>query len=209
MKMVGVPAGRRMTVCRGGGGQIVVFSPLPCSDENVAKIRDIGEPAAFIVPSRFHDSFFDDYFERFPKSVFLAGKAAIRDHPRWRLVELMASRSELAGFDMVEVEGMPSVQEYVFLHRSSRSLIIADLFFNVSMSNGWLAGFLQKLKDIGGRPRPSRLWRAMIRDTRRFEGSLRRVVELDFERVIPGHGEIIESNAKQVFREAFSNWLKV
>jgi len=48
----------------------------------------------------------------------------------------------------------------------------------------------------------------MIRDARRFEGSLRRVVELDFERVIPGHGEIIESNAKQVFREAFSNWLK-
>ena len=95
MKMAGVPAGRRMTVCRGGGGQIVVFSPLPCSDENVAKIRDIGEPAAFIVPSRFHDSFFDDYFERFPKSVFLAGKAAIRDHPRWRLVELMASRPEL------------------------------------------------------------------------------------------------------------------
>jgi hypothetical protein len=101
MKMAGIPAGRRMTACRGDGGQIVVFSPLPCSDENVAKIRDIGEPAAFIVPSRFHDNFFDDYFERFPKSVFLAGKAAIRDHPRWRLVELMASRPELAGFDMV------------------------------------------------------------------------------------------------------------
>jgi hypothetical protein len=109
---------------------------------------------------------------------------------------------------LVEVEGMPSVQEYVFLHRASRSLIIADLFLNVSMSNGWLAGFLQKLKDIGGRPGPSRLRRAMIRDARRFEGSLRRVVELDFERVMPGHGEIIESNAKQVFREAFSNWLK-
>ena len=207
MNMVGIPAGRRLTVCKDGVGQITVFSPLPCSDENVAKLRRIGEPTAFVIPSRFHDNFYEDYMGRFPRSAFLADKAVLGDHPRWRLMNLSPSRPELAGFDMVAIDGMPNVQEHVFCHRATRTLIVADLFFNVSLPAGGLAWCLGKLAGIGGRPKPSRLWRAMIRDRSNFRRSLCQIMELDFERIIPGHGELIESNAKQVLGDAFSNWL--
>ncbi len=207
MNMVGIPAGRRLTVCKEGAGKITVFSPLPCSDENVAKLRSIGEPTAFVIPSRFHDNFYEDYMGRFPGSAFLAGNSVLVDHPKWRLTDLSPSRRELAGFDMVAVDGMPNVQEHVFCHRATRTLIVADLFFNVSLPAGGLAWLMAKLTDIGGRPRPSRLWRMMIRDRASFRRSLSQILDLDFERIIPGHGELIERNAKQVLGDAFSSWL--
>ncbi len=207
MRMVGIPAGRRMALARGTDGQIVVFSPLPISEQRVSELRAFGEPAAFVMPSRFHERFFSDYFDRFPNSVFLAGKASLSDHPKWRLTELSFSRQELAGFDMVKVEGMPLVQEHVFFQRATRTLIIADLLFNIRYTGGWLDGVLLKMAGMKGGPGPSRLWRTTIKHRGEFVSSLERIRELDFDRIIPGHGEIIETGGKQIFDRAFSPWL--
>src|SRR3954463_2503148 len=85
MRMAGLPVGRRVAVARGTGGQMVVFSPLPVSDAAVAELREWGEPAAFVIPSRFHEKFFSDYFVPFRRSLFLASPASMADHPEWRL----------------------------------------------------------------------------------------------------------------------------
>lgn len=37
---------------------------------------------------------------------------------------------------------------------------------------------------------------------------VQRIRKLDFERIVPGHGEVITVNAKQAFEEAFSPWLQ-
>ena len=207
MQMAGLPAGRRMAVARGTNGQLVVFSPLPASNPAISELRALGEPAAFIVPSRLHENFFSDYFVHFPRSVFLAGPASLADHPRWKLGEFSHSSPELTGFDCVKVEGMPKVQEHVFFHRATRTLILADLLFYIPKSERWFERGLQKLADMGGKPRPSRFWRAMIRNSSEFSLSIQRIRKLDFDRIVPGHGELIELNAKQIFDEAFADWL--
>jgi glyoxylase-like metal-dependent hydrolase (beta-lactamase superfamily II) len=55
--------------------------------------------------------------------------------------------------------------------------------------------------------RPSRLWHALIKDKDAFGQSMQRIMELDFDRIIPGHGELIETNAKPIFEKAFTEWL--
>lgn len=207
MRMAGLPAGRRVAVARGAEGQLVVFSPLPVSDVALSQLRALGQPAAFVIPSRFHEKFFSDYFAHFPQSLFLASSASLADHPEWNLREFSTSPAALAGFDPIKVEGMPSVQEHVFFHRATRTLILADLLFNVPQSGGWFTRALFKLADIGGKPRPSRLWRTMIKDHNAFALSLQRISELDFVRIVPGHGDVIEAGARQIFDEAFSFWL--
>lgn len=163
MQMAGLLAGRRVAVARGTTGQIVVFSPLPVSDSAVAQLREIGEPAAFVIPSRFHEKFFSDYFVHFPRSVFLASQASLADHPRWKLKDFSLSSPELTGFEMVRVDGMPAVQEHVFYQSATRTLIIADLLFNIPQSGSWFTRTLLKIADMGGKPRPSRLWRTIVR----------------------------------------------
>ena len=95
----------------------------------------MGEPAAFIIPSRFHERFFPDYFGHFSRSAFLAGPASLADQPKWKLRVLSHSSPELSGFDFVKVEGMPKVQEHVFCHSATRTLILADLLFNIPDSD--------------------------------------------------------------------------
>jgi len=196
-----------VTAARRAGGQIVVFSPLPFSDRNAADLRGVGEPAVFVIPGRFHDEFFFDYLQAFPKTLFLAGEASIKDHPSWRLQLLSKDRPELDGFDIIKVEGMPSVQEHVFFHETTRSLIVADLLFNAVEKGGWLNRQLLKTAGMDDGPRASRLWRLCVEDCSKFQASLKQIRQWDFVRIIPGHGRVIEQDAKQVFERAFSSWL--
>src|SRR5262249_46923108 len=113
----GLPLGRRLTLARGACGQVVAFSPPPLTEQIVEKMKAFEKPSAFVIPSRFHDWFFIEYFEAFPETKFLAGKGSLNDHPDWPLTELSPYLPELDGFDMIEVEGVPAVEEHVFFHR--------------------------------------------------------------------------------------------
>ena len=207
MRMAGIPAGRRMVIARGANDQLIVWSPLPGTPGRVSAIRALGEPAAFVIQSRFHDRFIPDYFRQFPAAQFLAPAGSIGDHPDWPLKELHSHNDLLAGFAFQEVAGMPKVREHVFLHPATKSLIIADLLFNLPVRGSWLERLLFAMADIGGKPRPSRLWRSMIKDRAAFTSSIRRIQSWDFDRILPGHGECVHANGKQVFAEAFDRWL--
>ena len=208
MAVLGIPLGRRLAVARGSADQLVVFSPLEATPATLAALKQFGEIAAFVVPSRFHDRYYEGYFTEFPQARFLAGRAVREDHPQWPLVELNPALPELAGFTVETLDGAPKVQEQVFVHHATRTLIIADAFFNLALSHDWAVRTMMKLADIGGPPpRPSRLFRSSIRDRAAFAASVRRVLEHDFDRIVPGHGEIIPSDGKAVWRAAFAEFL--
>jgi len=207
LKNLGLPLGRRLTVARGASGQLVVFSPLRPSPAAFAELEQLGEIAAFILPSRLHDLFYDGYFERFPRARFLAGRASIKDHPRWPLIPIEPSLPELAGFQYVVLGGMPLVQEHVFLHEASGTLILADILANIPKAEGWFARLLMWLDDMGGKPRPSRVFRLLISSRPGFTASLREILAWNFDRIIGGHGEIVEAHGKAIFGEAFADFL--
>lgn len=200
----GLPVGRRLAVARNAHGRLVVFSPLRATAEAVAALERLGEIAAFVVPSRFHDLFYPKYFPAFPRARFLGNRGAIAEHPDWPLAEITADLPELAGFDSLLIAGMPRVDEQVFLHRASRTLIIADALFNVPRPEGTLARFVSWAADIGGPPpRQSRFGRLNVRDRAAFAASVEAVAAWDFDRIVPGHGDVIERDGRRLWREAF------
>lgn len=208
LSLAGLPIGRRIAVARGSAQQLVAFSPLGASEATIKDLQRLGPIAAFVVPNRVHDLYYDGYFERFPSTPFLAPAAAIADHPSWRLSTIQPSRPELRGFKYLVLAGMPRVQEHVFLHEASRTLLLADSIFNIPKSRAWLSRIMMRIADIGGRPRPSRIFRSMIRSRDDFTLSLREVLTWDFDRIIGGHGDVIEQDGKKVFQNAFRNFLK-
>ncbi len=203
----GLPLGRRMAAAKAESGQLVIFSPLPASNEAVAALNALGRIAAFVIPSRFHDQLYEDYFDSFAKARFLAGPASIHDHPHWLLAPISPDAPELAGFAFELVGGMPKVQEHVFLHRASKTLIIADALFNLPFPDDWWSRLLMKAADMGGPPRPSRLFRSLIRSRPEFSQSLRKILQWDFDRILPGHGDVIERDGKAVLERAFRAFL--
>ncbi len=59
-----------------------------------------------------------------------------------------------------------------------------------------------RLKDFVG---ISPFFRMMIRDRTAFDASIRKILEWEFDRIIVGHGEIIETEAKRRISELLSN----
>lgn len=55
--------------------------------------------------------------------------------------------------------------------------------------------------------RPSRLEKWGTQDKADVEASVREILEWSFDRVIPGHGEIVESNGREMFRRGYEWFL--
>jgi len=99
------------------------------------------------------------------------------------------------------------LDEIVFYHRCSRSLIVADLLFNLSKKDAWITRTMGSLV-IGSFPgcRFARLYRPAILDRRRMRMTMERILDWDFDQIIVGHGDVQEKNGKEAFRAAF-RWL--
>ena len=205
LALAGLSVGRRVAVARAADDRLVVFSPLRGTPENIAALRALGEVSTFVVPSRFHDRFFPDYFSAFPEARILGSEAIRSEHPDWPLAVIAPDTPELAGFTWRMIDGMPKVDEQVFLHRASRTLVVADALFNVARPSGMLARIVSAAADIGGgAPRQSRFGRLNVRNRAAFAAAIEEVASWDFDRIVPGHGDVIERDGSRIWREAFS-----
>jgi hypothetical protein len=207
MSVLGLPIGRRLCVARGASGQLVVFSPLEATRENLAALNALGPIAAFMLPNRFHDSYYDGYFEPFRGTPFLAPRAVIANHRKWPLTPLVPGSPVLAGFRFQPIGGTPNVAEHVFLHEATQTLIVADVFFNLPRGATWLTRQLLALAGMAHPPAPTRLFKTQIKDRAAFRDSLRSVLSWDFDRIVVGHGDVIHTAGKDAWRTAFREFI--
>ena len=126
-----------------------------------------------------------------------------------------------AEFD-VEYVGAHKNKELVFCHRPSRTLIEADLMFNLPATEqysrtkeGANGGILNRmftgLMSAEGTAKWQKrfLWYAASSGDREgFNKSVRRIENWDFDRIVPCHGDVIESGGKEVFRKVMEWHLK-
>ena len=113
-------------------------------------------------------------------------------------------------------------KEIVFNFRHEKTLIQADLMFNLPAieqysksgedpHTGWPTKLFTKLNGTGGGQinwQRRFIWHiSSSGDRPGFGRSVRDIQEWDFNRIIPCHGDIIETGGKEVFRDLFS-WYK-
>ena len=65
------------------------------------------------------------------------------------------------------VGGMPKLQEVVFLHHASRTLILTDLAFHIRHSDSWFTRLFMRLNGAYGHFGPSRILRTLVKDRAR------------------------------------------
>ena len=100
-------------------------------------------------------------------------------------------------------KGAPWLNEVVFFHPSSRSVIFTDLVSNVPAEYKDARVFYG-LVGAKGRFGPHRFVRLMIRDRNAARESVAKIPNWDFDRVIVTHGNVLESGGKAKFAEAYS-----
>jgi len=96
------------------------------------------------------------------------------------------------------------LREVLLLHRPSRTLVITDLCFNIQRSDSRIARAFFRANGMWQRFGPSRIIRALaVSDRAALRRSLEEVLHWDFERIIPGHGDVIESGGPAAIRAAW------
>jgi hypothetical protein len=102
---------------------------------------------------------------------------------------------------------MPALNEVVFFHPVSRTLILTDLCVNYPPSESTLLRLYRRwIQDYEGKFAMARLIKLMVRDRGALRSACDRILQWDFDRVTVTHGEVLESGGKEAFRNAF-RWL--
>lgn len=175
----------------------------PASTLTGEHLREAGAVTDIVAPSLLHLDGIPAAASAHPTARVWgpAGAAEKLAGPAWQVLgaEPWPFETELAH---VALEGMPKVQESVFLHRSSRSLFTTDLVFNILEPRGFGSWLILNVFGTHGRFGVSRLFAGMVKDKAAFERSLRAILALDFDRLVPAHGSVVETGAKAALTAA-------
>ena len=206
LKLAGTEFGTLMTVVRVGDRGLVLIAPCPIDDALDEEIRALGRVEAVIAPNCFHYFFFLDAMKRFPEAVpFLAEGVKQKLDPAPAGARGLGEEPDAiwkADLEQCRIAGAPKVNEVVFFHPASRTLVLTDLCFNFNPApRGWTGLFL-RLAGAHGKLAVSRLMRSMLGDRTKVRAALDRISSWDFERIIVTHGANVEADAKRLFRAA-------
>jgi hypothetical protein len=206
LKVAGFDLGHRMTVVRLENGNVAIHSPIKLSSAVAQDVEAIGPIEYILAPSSMHDLYLSEWMNAFPGATLYhspALKLSKVDPARAKAL----SRETIGGLEPIPIEGMPKIQEFAFLHRSSGSLLVCDLVFNLPPGRG-LQKLAQKLNGIYEQVAPSRFFKSYISYNEAFRGSIQEILALPFHRLIVGHGSNVNQGAREHLGRAFA-WLRL
>lgn len=206
LPLLGTEQGRVVTVIRLRSGQLVIHSTAPFSADDIREIKSLGEPGWLVEAMLFHDTFAKEGRAAFPAIPYLAPDqfaeaAKVDSRP------ILPAPAEWQGeLEVLRLEGAPKLDEHVFFHTPSRTLIVADFVFNFDcQGSAWERFFHRWAIGLKHEPNMSRVFRAFVSDRAAFKKSIAQVMAWDFDRVIVGHKEVIPSAGKVKLQRALQD----
>ncbi len=217
LRYLGLSIGTRMTVVRLANRELAVISPIQASDEIVSQISQLGTVKHIIAPNLYHYLFAASFKSLYPQATFWAAPGLEVKKPELSIDQIIkGSANDLwsgieyvlfDGFRTLGLNGFDSLNECVFFHAVSRTLILTDTAVHFDESFPILTQLATRV--LGGYKSlsPTLLERVATTEKKKVRKSVERVLGWDFERVIMAHGSIIEQNGKEKFKQGYEQFL--
>jgi hypothetical protein len=111
--------------------------------------------------------------------------------------------------DQVIFHGSFAMEEVVFFHRPSRSVIVTDLVQKFDPASlAWFQRVVMKLDGmVGADGSTPREWRLSFWNRRAAREALRKALAWDPERILLAHGEWVRGNGREVLERSL-RWLR-
>jgi len=144
----GVRLRSRTTVVRLADDALWVHSPCAPTDDVCAALDALGDVRWIVVPNRFHHLEAPATAARYPDALVVGPKSAQSRNPQLRLAAgtdddaYVSSTPELTS---IQLRGVPFLDETVFFHAASGSLIAADLLICACAHDHWSWRFAARI----------------------------------------------------------------
>lgn len=222
-------------------GALAVFSPVALTPTVQSTITSLGGRVSYIAaPDLEHHIFLSSWSSAFPSAKILApeGLAAKRATMSKTDSSVTAvpihttfsasTKSSVtvdaefdADFEYEYVDAHPN-KEIVFFHKPTRTLIQADLLFNLPATEQYsktgidpATGWATRIFGAIGNTRGDAKWQRRVSwygnskaDREGYNKSMQRIAGWGFENLVPCHGDTILGEGKEVFERVFAWHLK-
>jgi hypothetical protein len=199
--------GCRMTIVRLADGGLFLHSPVPLDPDTRTLLNEIGPVRVIVAPSRAHHLFVGDYVKAYP-AVKLHGAPGLPEKRKdLKFDAILGDHADPDWQGQIEQHlfgGAPILNEVVFFHPASRTVIFTDLIFNVPAEDASKMRVFNWLTGAAGHFGPHRLIRRMISERNAARASVEKILQWDFDRVIVSHGKVLDSGGHDPVRAAFS-----
>ena len=208
-RYLGLHLGTRMTVLRLPDGTLWLHSVVAVDDILGDEIQALGPVRHLVLPDLYHHVYATDAIQRWPAAGVYAPAAMRQKLPGLRIDAELSETPDPAwcgALVPVHIDGS-LLDETVYVHPASRTLVCADLVENFDSSPHLPTRLYLKAAGLEGHVAFSRFLRPAYRDRPAARASLERLLALDFDRIILAHGRVLEHGGPAAVREAFV-WLK-
>lgn len=211
-----IPFTTRMTIVRLNNGDLWCHSPIELTQELKNEIDALGSVRHLISPNKIHYAHIKAWAEAYPEATAWASPG-VRERAAEQKIEVIFHANlgneppaEWANdLDQLLFQGSRFMEEVVFFHRKSSTLIITDLIENfepekISKRFNWLIKLFGCADPDGKAPLDFQTTFWGRKDLAR--SCLKRMLQWQPEKIILAHGRWYESNGTAELRRAF-RWL--
>lgn len=208
----GFPYPTRSVVIRLASGKLWIWSPIAISDSLKQQIDELGDIAHLVSPNKIHHLFLEEWQDHYPKAKLWGPKSTIDKRSDLSFgpeLDDDAPKVWSQDIEQIWVRGSLAMDEIIFFHKKSKTLIMADLSEHFSESflqrhwSFWQRSIAQAWGIIEGKGYAPLEWRLSFLNRRHLKRAKARFTELNPENVVMAHGEWQSGNGLNFLHRAF------
>ena len=185
----------RTTVVRLDDGSLLIHTPAPPTDALAEELRALGPVRWLVVPNCWHHLGAPAAAARFRQARLVGPASALRRNRMLRFdLDLHDGQfgKLVPEFDAMPLAGVPFWDETVLYHRPTQSLLGADIVCSAGVNDHFTWRFGARITGCYERVRVPPDARKKLEDKAAAARSLLLMLQRPAERLIIGHGDIIE-----------------
>ena len=196
----------RTTVVRLDDGSLLLHTPAPPTDALAEELRVLGPVRWLVVPNCWHHLGAPAAAACFREARLVGPASALRRNPLLRLdLDLHDGQfgKLVPEFDALPLAGVPFWDETVLYHRPTQTLLGADIVCSAGTKDHFTWRFGARITGCYERVRVPPDARKKLEDKAATGRSLRAMLQRPAERLIIGHGDIIEQGCHDQLAHAW------
>lgn len=207
LKMGPISISTRMTVLRLLDGSLWVHSPITLTPSLRDELDALGSVRYVVAPNKSHHLFFLPFLEAYPDAQGWIAPGLAEKRPDLAIYpELTTKLPWEREIQAVFIQGIPLLNETVFFHVATGTLILTDLCFCIGAQPSRLGRGVARLLGIYQQLGLSRTLKLAVKDRQALATSVAPLLELPVQRIVLAHDQIIAMNVNAQLQRAFA-WL--
>ncbi|GAA5938645.1 uncharacterized protein JCM15063_005378 [Sporobolomyces koalae] len=221
-----VPFGGRSTAIKLESGSVFLAASHPLCPDTLASISAMGPVKHLVMFDAEHGMHTESYHKAFPEAKLYFPPSATK---KWKSNGLLSDTTDVFTYgegkpDPFEVDTNGEIksadftkahlnEDIAFYHAPTKTMIEADLLMNLPPHEQYSKTtqrnsipFLSKVTP-GSTAHKKMLWYLVSKNKQEMSRASKEVANWDFDRLIPCHGDVIETGGKKAWLDTYADFI--